>query len=70
MIPASERATGGFDARLPEMQGFLVAAGDGLLAGKALPLLHATDVATMVGQVLRLRLPNSSAGQAIEGIWR
>ena len=70
MVPASERTAGGFDATLPEMQGFLVAAGDGLLAGKALPLLHATDVATMVGQVLRLRLPNSSAGQAIEGIWR
>ncbi len=68
--PALERAAGGFDAALPEMQGFLVAAGDGLLAGKELSVLHATDIATMVGQLLRLRLPNTSDTQAIEGIWR
>ncbi len=70
MASATQRASGGFDASLAEMQGFLVAAGDGILAGVGLPSLHVTDVVSMIGRVLRLRPQSTGTSQAIEEIWR
>ena len=70
MLPARARAVGGFDSALPEMQGFLVAAGDGLVSGVTVPSMQAVDVAPTVGRALNLRLTETTPGRALDDIWR
>jgi hypothetical protein len=52
------------------MHGVFIAAGDGLVSGKAIPPLSILDVAPTIAQTLRFQPAATIQGHAIEGIWR
>jgi len=64
------RAAAGFDAALPEMHGFFIAAGDGLAAGVKVPPVQAIDVAPTLAKLLSIPFANTLSGQPVDGIWR
>jgi predicted AlkP superfamily phosphohydrolase/phosphomutase len=70
LTPASSCAADGFGATVPEMHGVFIAAGDGLLSGKAIPPVSILDVAPTIAQALRFQPTASVEGHAVAGIWR
>jgi predicted AlkP superfamily phosphohydrolase/phosphomutase len=70
LAPSAHMAMAGFDARLPEMRAFLVAAGGGLVSGQTIPHVHVTDIAPTIALVLGFGPSHGTEGRPVEGIWR
>lgn len=67
--PATRRAAEGFASTLPELRGFLVAAGGRLASGASSGPVSLLDVAPTVCWAVDVQVPSGLDGLVIQGIW-